>query len=93
MNLNIAIPVSYTHLDVYKRQAYDELTNMQKLISTEIDFQKGNLSKAKLIDLVNQIDLEKRSVGRIYMGDEQFKKDSLILDQWTKQLQEKKTIY
>ena len=39
------MPVSYTHLDVYKRQAYDRLVNMGKRLMVVIQHNQGGANK------------------------------------------------
>ena len=47
-SLSSAIPVSYTHLDVYKRQIHDSATRLLNLINRILEFRKTETQNRKL---------------------------------------------
>ena len=62
----VYIPVSYTHLDVYKRQKYN-IENNVKLISLDVKDMFINITVNKVIKLINDNN----------MGEYRYKKQSI----------------
>ena len=67
--LGIAVPVSYTHLDVYKRQMQDILIRFKRMQGYEALWQPGTdhaaiATEVKVIDKLKKEGIDKHDIGR-----------------------------